>query len=224
MSQNDLVIANQTFPATRADINNALQAIGSTNSGATAPSTTYANMMWYDTSSNILKLRSEANDDWINVGYFDQSADAFRILDDTQVVNTSGTQTGLLGDQSTATWQAGTGNTDSLVSPAKVKAAIDAFATTYVQPTANGAVGTYKFLVLNGGGIGAGVSYSGSSLLDSGVNAIQSLSTTNTVYNSSATQLSRGSSYQSGTWRAMGGVTYNSGSTYGRGTLFLRIS
>lgn len=78
MSQNDLVIANQTFPATRADITSALQALGSTNSGATAPSTTYANMMWYDTTSHILKLRSEANDVWINIGYVDQSSDAFK--------------------------------------------------------------------------------------------------------------------------------------------------
>lgn len=130
MSQNDLVIANQTFPATRADINSALQALGSLNSGSSAPSTTYANMLWYDTANNTLKMRSEANDVWISVGYLDQNADAFRIFDDTQVVNTSGTQTGLLGDQSTATWEAGTGTTESLVSPAKVKAAIDALASS----------------------------------------------------------------------------------------------
>ena len=128
MSQNDLVISNQTFPSTRADINDALQALGSLNSGATEPATTYANMMWYDTLNNTLKMRSEANDVWIPVGYLDQSVDAFRIFDNTQVVNTSGTQTGLLGDQSTATWQAGTGTTQSLVSPANVKSAIAALA------------------------------------------------------------------------------------------------
>lgn len=125
MSQNDLVIANQTFPTTRADINSALQALGSLSSGATEPPTTYANMLWYDTANNTLKMRAEANDAWISVGYLDQSTDAFRILDDTQVVNTSGTQTGLIGDQATATWEAGTSTTESLVSPAKVKAAIE---------------------------------------------------------------------------------------------------
>ena len=57
MSQHDLDIANQGFPATRADLNNALQALGSTNSGATAPSTTYANQLWYDTATNIIKIR-----------------------------------------------------------------------------------------------------------------------------------------------------------------------
>jgi hypothetical protein len=78
MSQNDLVIANQSFPATRADINSALQALGSLNSGATEPATTYANMFWYDTANNILKLRAEANDAWINLGYVDQSANTFK--------------------------------------------------------------------------------------------------------------------------------------------------
>jgi len=125
MSQNDLVIANQAFPATRADITSALQALGSNNSGPSAPSTTYANMMWYDTTSNILKIRAEANDAWINIGYLDQSLDTFKILNDTIVATTGGATTGLIGDQSTATWQSGTGSTESLVSPAKVKAAID---------------------------------------------------------------------------------------------------
>jgi hypothetical protein len=129
MSQNDLVIANQAFPATRADITSALQALGSNNSGPNTPSTTYANMMWYDTTSNILKIRAEANDAWINIGYLDQSLDTFKILDDTIVATTAGATTGLLGDQSTATWTTGTGTTESLVSPAKVKAAVGAFAT-----------------------------------------------------------------------------------------------
>jgi hypothetical protein len=138
MSQNDLVIANQTFPSFRSDLNNALQALGSLNSGSSAPSTTYANMNWYDTSTNILKQRSEANDAWISVGYFDQSTNAFKILDDTLVVNTSGTQTGILGDQATSAWQTGTATTQSLVSPANVKAAIDSFTTnTPVKAWAN---------------------------------------------------------------------------------------
>jgi hypothetical protein len=125
MSQHDFDIANQTASSARADINNALQALASLSSGDTAPSTTYANMLWYETDTNILKMRNEANSAWINVGYLDQGSSAFRILDDTQVMNTGGTQTGLLGDQATATWEAGSGTTESLVSPAKVKAAID---------------------------------------------------------------------------------------------------
>lgn len=134
MSQNDFSIANQTASNFRADLNGALQALASLSSGSTAPATTYANMFWYDTGTNILKVRSEADDAWINLGYLDQTASAFRILDDTQVANTSGTQTGLLGDQTTAAWETGTGTTESLVSPAKVKAAIDALVPVPVPP------------------------------------------------------------------------------------------
>jgi hypothetical protein len=126
MSQHDFDIANQTASSARSDINNALQALASLSSGDTAPSTTYANMLWYETDTNILKMRNEADSAWINVGYLDQGSSAFRILDDTQVMNTGGTQTGLLGDQATATWEAGSGTTESLISPAKVKAAIEA--------------------------------------------------------------------------------------------------
>lgn len=130
MSQNDFIIANQTAPAFRADLNNALQALASLSSGSSQPATTYANMLWYDTGTNMLKMRTEADDAWMNIGYLDQTTNAFRILDDTQVVNTSGTQTGLLGDQTIATWETGTGTTESLVSPAKIKAAIESLTTT----------------------------------------------------------------------------------------------
>ena len=77
MSQNDYVIANQTTPLFRADLNAALQALASNSSGATAPATTYANMLWYDTANNILKMRSEADDAWIDLGTLDQSANTF---------------------------------------------------------------------------------------------------------------------------------------------------
>jgi phage-related tail fiber protein len=58
-------------------MNASLQALASTNSGATAPSTTYANMLWYDTAANILYMRSEADDNWIKLGELDQSALTF---------------------------------------------------------------------------------------------------------------------------------------------------
>jgi hypothetical protein len=71
-------------------------------------------------------MRNGANSAWINVAYFDQAGGAFRILDDTQITNTSGVQTGLLGGQATADWEAGTATLESLVSPAAVAAAIAA--------------------------------------------------------------------------------------------------
>ena len=130
MAQHDYNIANQTAANARTDINNVLSAIATNNSGTAAPSTTFANQWWYDTDAFILYIRANGNDAWIPVAYLDQTGDNFRILDNTQVVNTSGSQTGLLGDQATATWETGTGTTESLVSPAKIKSAIEEHSVT----------------------------------------------------------------------------------------------
>ena len=79
MSQNDFNIANQGFPQFRADLNSALQALASNSSGAAAPGTTYAYQLWYDTSTNLLKMRNADNDNWITLAAFDQAADEWQI-------------------------------------------------------------------------------------------------------------------------------------------------
>lgn len=69
MAQHDYVIDNATGANVRADLNNALAAIVSQNSGSTAPATTYAFQFWVDTSSgSILKIRNAANSAWLTVG------------------------------------------------------------------------------------------------------------------------------------------------------------
>lgn len=140
MSQHDFSIANQTASNARADINNALQALASNNSGNSAPSTTYSNMWWYENDSNLLKIRNESDNAWISVAYLDGSD--WNILDDTIVVNIFGTQIGRLGDQPTSTWETGTGTTESLVSPAKVAAS----ATEVVSDYALGVGQTWQSL------------------------------------------------------------------------------
>ena len=125
MSQHDFDIANQTASATRSDLNNALEALATQSSGATEPATTYANMMWYETDTNWLWQRNEADSAWIRFGYLDQSG-TLSLLDDTKVVNAAGVQQGILGDQTTGTWETGTSTTQSLVSPANVKSAVEA--------------------------------------------------------------------------------------------------
>lgn len=67
MAIHDYVIANQNGANTRSDLNNALAAIVSNNSSATAPSTTYAFMWWADTAADILKQRNAADSAWINI-------------------------------------------------------------------------------------------------------------------------------------------------------------
>lgn len=67
MSQHDYVIADAAGAAFLADLNLALPALASLNSGATAPATTYAYMLWADTTSGWLKQRNAANSAWIHV-------------------------------------------------------------------------------------------------------------------------------------------------------------
>jgi hypothetical protein len=77
MAQHDYNIANQTASSARTDINNAFAAIQSTNSGVAAPTTTVGNMIWYDTTNNILQIRNEGNTAWITLGTVNQSNSKF---------------------------------------------------------------------------------------------------------------------------------------------------
>ena len=77
MAQHDYVIDNQSAPSARADINSALQAIVTQNSGASAPTTTYPDMFWYDTANNQIKKRNEANSAWITLGTVDEATNKF---------------------------------------------------------------------------------------------------------------------------------------------------
>ena len=78
MATHDYIIANASGAAVRADLNNALAAIVSNNSNATAPATTYAYQWWADTTANQLKLRNAANDDWIVI----QELDGTMLMED----------------------------------------------------------------------------------------------------------------------------------------------
>lgn len=117
--------------------------------------------------------------------------------------------------QDAATWEAGTGTTESLVSPAKVKAAIEALVPP--APTEIGAVGTYAMLfeaTASTTPIALGATRSGASL----------------DYNGAYWQGSLGNSWQTstagaspdGTWRLMGLNTATS--SVRRGGVWLRIS
>jgi hypothetical protein len=79
MAQGDINIANQGFPSFRADLNDQLEALVTNSSGATDPDTTFPYQWWMDTSTtpNTLRQRNGADDAWIVVGTFDQSANEF---------------------------------------------------------------------------------------------------------------------------------------------------
>jgi hypothetical protein len=66
MAQNDLVIANQSFPSFRSDLNSALQAINTSHSGTSRPSGAVAGTIWLDTTgtptANTLKFFDGTDD------------------------------------------------------------------------------------------------------------------------------------------------------------------
>ena len=74
MATHDYVIANGTGAAVRSDLNDALAAIVSNNSSATAPATTYSYMWWPDTTTGLLKQRNAANSAWITIGTLSATA------------------------------------------------------------------------------------------------------------------------------------------------------
>lgn len=71
MAQHDYNIANAGGATVRADINNVLAAVQSSNSGTSAPSSTVAGMLWLDTSGGLpyaLKIRDGGNNHWLTIG------------------------------------------------------------------------------------------------------------------------------------------------------------
>jgi len=71
MAQHDYVIANGSGSAVRSDLNNALAAIVSLNSGASEPTDKFAYMLWADTTAGVLKIRNAANNAWITLRELD---------------------------------------------------------------------------------------------------------------------------------------------------------
>jgi microcystin-dependent protein len=68
MAQHDYILENQSGPSFRADLNGAMQAIATNNSGSTEPSPTYAYQFWADTTAGLWKQRNGANSAWITIG------------------------------------------------------------------------------------------------------------------------------------------------------------
>lgn len=100
MAQHDYAIANQSGAAFRADLNNALAAIVSQNSGAAEPSNTYAYMPWADTTAGVMKLRNGANNGWITLYQLDGEWTSIALENGTAAAPSlyfkdSGTDTGL---------------------------------------------------------------------------------------------------------------------------------
>jgi len=72
MTQHDMNIANQGAAAFRTDLNNALLSLVTLSSGTTAPSTTFAGMLWRDTTNSLYKQRNAADNGWITLWAHDK--------------------------------------------------------------------------------------------------------------------------------------------------------
>ena len=66
MAQHDYTVDNGSGFGVRTDINNALAAIVSQNSG-TEPSTTFPYMVWADAGNDLLKIRNAADTGWVSI-------------------------------------------------------------------------------------------------------------------------------------------------------------
>jgi len=86
MATHDYVIANQSFPSFRSDLNSVLSAVVSNNSNGSAPTTTYAFQMWYDTANNFWYMRNASNNAWIQLATFNQANNTVNFIDSTGTI------------------------------------------------------------------------------------------------------------------------------------------
>src|SRR3989304_2866533 len=109
MPTHDMIIANDTGAAVRADINLALAALGANSISAPAPATTYAGMFWCDTTAMLLKQRNTANSAWITIGVLDATNLGLLALTGGTMTGgfTPGQTTGIVGTTTNNNVQAG---------------------------------------------------------------------------------------------------------------------
>ena len=84
MAQGDYLIQNQSFPSFRSDLNSTLEAINTSNSGTSRPTSAVAGTVWLDTTNATnptLKLYDGTDD--ISLAQFDYSANTVNWLDST---------------------------------------------------------------------------------------------------------------------------------------------
>jgi hypothetical protein len=167
MSQHDYNIANQSFPSFRSDLNNALSAIQTNNSGTSRPTGAVAGQIWLDTTSATtptLKFYDGADD--ISLATINYTSNTVDWLDSTiSITGLSTTATGtvvtisdtenktsvnlIIDNQKEIRFRETTANGTNYVglkAPASLSADL-----TYTLPSADGTNG--QALVTNGSGI-----------------------------------------------------------------------
>lgn len=141
MSQHDFIIDDQAGASFLVDLNANLAAIVSNNSGASEPAVTYAFQWWADTTTDILKIRNESNNAWINV--FDLAAGVILLADNA--VTTSKLVDGVLSANAAGRAKMA----DSFVTAAKIA---DGAITLVKLASIYGTSGANKLLQLDAAG------------------------------------------------------------------------
>jgi hypothetical protein len=180
MAQHDYIISNATFPAVRTDLNNALSAIQTTNSGTSRPTGAVAGQLWLDTTSATtptLKYYDGADD--ISLATIDHTANTVNWLDSTvSITGLSTTATGtvltlsdsaststvnlIIDNQKEIRFRETTANGTNYVglkAPASLSADL-----TYTLPSADGTSG--QALITNGSGVLSFTTISGDGTVD----------------------------------------------------------
>jgi hypothetical protein len=140
MAQGDLNVANQSGAAFRADLNNQLAALGTMQSGASEPSTTFAYMLWADTTAALLKQRNAANNGWVTIGTLGTAN--LGLVPSTQTATTSAAGIVQLTDSTSST------STTTAATPNAVKTAWDL--ADAAVPKAAGPLAGMRNLLING--------------------------------------------------------------------------
>ena len=147
MAQHDMNIANQSFPSFRTDLNNALSAINSMQSGTSRPSGAVAGTLWLDTTNAtnpVIKFFDGTDD--ITFATIDYSANTIDFSDSS--ITTPVTVTGSASAGAEIRLPEDTDNGSNYVA---LKAA-DTIASdvTFTLPSADGTTG--QALTTNGSG------------------------------------------------------------------------
>jgi hypothetical protein len=196
MAQHDYNIANQGFASFRSDLNNALSAVQTTNSGTSRPTGAVAGQLWLDTTtatSPTLKYYDGADD--ISLATIDHTANTVNWLDSTvSITGLSTTATGtvltLSDSANTSTvnliidndkeirFREATANGTNYVSlsaPASLSADL-----TFTLPATDGTSG--QFLSTNGSGVLSFVSGGVTGVSTSATGTVLTLSDSNILF------------------------------------------
>ena len=154
MAQHDMNIANQSFPSFRTDLNNALTAINTMQSGTSRPSGAAAGTMWLDTtsaSSPTIKFFDGSDD--ISFATIDYTANTVNFIDSTVSFDIVSDTTPQLGGQLDVNGNALGDGTLELLKFSETASAVNEFTI------ANAATGNNPVLSATGGDTNVGLEF-----------------------------------------------------------------